>query len=121
MNTEVEDKAAEKARIKAEKEAAKAAKAAEREAAKAEREAAKAAKAERVSQNGQVQPAAGTIGAQLWAIFDAKSTELNRPAKLSEVLESVVAAGIKESSARAGYAHWRKFYGLTRPKVETAE
>lgn len=77
------------------------------------------AKAARVVQNGQPMPGAGTIGAKLWDIFDETSTALQRPAKLSECLEKVTAAGIKTSSATAGYAHWRKFYGLT--KAATAE
>ena len=108
-------KAAAKAAKEAEKLAAKAAK----EAEKAEKAAAKeAAKAPRLSQNGQPLPAPGTISSRLWAFFDAKSTELGRPTKLSEVIEAVVADGIKESSARAGYAHWRKFYGLTKVAAE---
>lgn len=109
-----------KAAKAAEKEAAKATKEAEK-LRKAEEKAAKeAAKVQRVSQNGVTMPAAGTIGAQLWAMFDAKSTEMNRPAKLSEVLDQVQATGIKESSARAGYAHWRKFYGVTRETSSAA-
>lgn len=110
-------KAAEKEAAKAAKEAEKARKAEEKAAREATKE---AAKVQRVSQNGVTMPAAGTIGSQLWAMFDAKSTEMSRPAKLSEVLDQVKAAGIKESSARAGYAHWRKFYGLTRETTSAA-
>lgn len=90
----------------------------------AEREAAKAAKAapkvERVSQNGQTAPAAGTVGATLWSIFDAVSAEKGAPAAFAEVLPKATEEGVKEASTRAGYAHWRKFHGIAG-RVMSAE
>lgn len=114
---EAEAKAAAAAEAKAAKEAEKAAKAAERAAAKAAKEAEKAAKQaereSRVKQNGMVQPRPGTISATLWDIFNKVSAEKGGPAALAEVIGLAQAAGVKDASTRAGYSHWRKFYGIT--------
>ena len=116
---------AEKAQARAEEKAEKARLAAEKAEARAAAklaaaEAREAAKAARVVQNGQSKPGPGTIGDKLWSIFDAASTEFQRPTKLSEVMPKIEAEGIKASSAAAGYAQWRKFYGLTKAAAAEA-
>lgn len=78
-------------------------------------------KVERIKQNGQVFPREGTVSAKLWAMFDAASNHKGEPAKLSEVMDEALAAGIKEASARSGYAHWRKFHGLVTPRAPKAD
>lgn len=73
-------------------------------------------KAERVRQHGQTAPAEGTISADLWAAFDGVAATLGRPPALEEVMEAGKNArdgGVVEGSVKAGYAHWRKFHGIT--------
>lgn len=110
---------------KAAKEGVKVARAEKREAAKAAKAAEKAAKeaekANRVEQNGMVAPAEGTISKTLWDTFDEVSREKGAPAAFSEVLEPAKAKGVVEGSIRAGYAHWRKFHGLTGRIMSAAD
>lgn len=68
---------------------------------------------ERVSQNGVPLPKEGTISAALWSIFDDASKVKGSPAAFQDILAPAQAAGVKETSIRAGYAHWRKFHGVT--------
>lgn len=124
-------KQAEREKAKAEREAAKAAKLAEQEAKKAEREAAKAAAAEKrekskmPEQNGQRMPKPGTIGSRLWEIFDTLTAKKGSTVSIAEALEVADAEGIAQLSTRAGYAHWRKFHGISgrvpAPKPEAPE
>ena len=73
----------------------------------------KPAKAERVVQNGMAYPADGTISKKLWDIFDAASAAKGSPAAITDVFATAQAAGVVDASIRAGYAHWRKFHGIT--------
>lgn len=78
-------------------------------------------KAPREQRNGVPTPKPGTITAQLWAIFDARSEALGRAAAIGDVFEEAVAADIKEASVRAGYAHWRKYHGIAGRVMSQAE
>lgn len=113
-------KKAEAAELKKAEKAEKAAQVAQaKEKAKAEKEAAKAAKiaAKEANQmpesNGVRRPKPDTIGGKLWAVFDRKSGELKAPCSLASVKEELDALGIKALSQSAGYAHWRKFFGIS--------
>lgn len=89
--------------------AKKAADAEAKEQAKAE----KAAWREANTQNGMTRPAEGTVGARLWQIFDEVSAEKGSAAALEEVREVAEKEDIAAGSISSGYAHWRKFHGLT--------
>lgn len=93
-----------------------------REQMKEVRKAAKdAGKEPRIEQNGQAKPRPGTISDKLWSIFDEVSAQLGRPAAIGDVFERATGEGIKEASVRAGYAHWRRFHGITGRVMSQAE
>lgn len=70
-------------------------------------------KAEAVVQNGMKYPSEGTISKTLWDIFDAATATKGSPAAITDVFETAKAAGVVDASVKAGYAHWRKFHGIT--------
>ena len=109
-DAKVAEKAAKEAFAAADKEL----KAAKKAKEKAEKPA-KAAKvkAERVVQNGMAYPADGTISKKLWDIFDAATAAKGSPAAITDVFKTAQEAGVVDASIRAGYAHWRKFHGIT--------
>lgn len=109
-DAKVTEKAAKEAFTAADKEL-KAAKKAKEKADKPAKPA--KVKAERVVQNGMAYPADGTISKKLWDIFDAASATKGSPAAITDVFETAKAAGVVDASIRAGYAHWRKFHGIT--------
>jgi hypothetical protein len=76
-------------------------------------------KVARLQQNGQTHPTPGTLSAKIWEMADKASAAKGNPAALVEIMSDLVAAGVKESSARAGYAHWRKFHGVTGRVLST--
>jgi len=88
-----------------------------RDAVKSAQEAAKTTKAE-LREAKKAGP--GTISETLWSIFDAKEAELGHAPALGDVLDEAIAQDIKEASVKAGYAHWRKFHGITG-RVESQE
>ena len=110
--------------VKSAQEAAKTAKAELREAKKAVTAAKKPGggqpKVEREERDGIKRPGPGTISETLWSIFDAKEAELGHAPALGDVLDEATAQDIKEASVKAGYAHWRKFHGITG-RVESQE
>lgn len=63
---------------------------------------------ERETRNGVTRHSDGTIGAEIWAYYDAhpKTVSADIPAIAEE-------HGWKELSCRASLYHWRKFMGLT--------
>jgi hypothetical protein len=63
--------------------------------------------------NDMVLPREGTISAKLWAIFDAAMAEKGSPPAFTEVAQTARDANVVEASIRAGYAHWRKYHGIT--------
>jgi colicin import membrane protein len=81
----------------------------EKEAKRMEREAWKAEN----TQNGMTRPREGTVGARLWQIFDEVSATKGSPASLEEVRQVAEPEGIAGGSISSGYAHWRKFHGLS--------
>lgn len=101
----------EKANVTATKEALKAAKAQLVEAEKADKPV--KVKVERVEQNGQRKPSAGTSSDTLWNIYSAVAEEKGSAPALEEVLEQARATGIVDGTIKAAYAHWRKFHGIT--------
>lgn len=106
-----------KAMIKeARAEAKKSGDAAQKAEERAAREAWKAAN----TQNGMTRPQPGTIGATLWDIFDSVSSQKGSPAAIDEVRPLAEAQEIAKGSITSGYAHWRKFHGLTG-RIESAE
>lgn len=104
--------------VKTNQEALKVAKAAHKEAKKG---APKAPKEPRVEQNGIVLPKPDSVSGIVWKIFDDVSATKGSPAAFSEVHKLGVAAGVKEATVRAAYAHWRKFHGVTGRVVSTAD
>ena len=110
--------------VKSAQEFAKTAKAELREAKKAVTAAKKPGggqpKVEREERDGIKRPGPGTISETLWSIFDAKEAELGHAPALGDVLDEATAQDIKEASVKAGYAHWRKFHGITG-RVESQE
>lgn len=102
---------------KATQEATEAELAAAREAAKAK---SATPKVERVEQNGIKHPIGEGPSSTVWAEADKVTAQKGEPAALAEILDACVAAGVKESTTRAAYAHWRKFHGITG-RVESAE
>lgn len=67
-----------------------------------------------VIQNGQRMYRAGSIGAQLFALFDEK-----KPQTQKEGIAYAVAAGCKEKSAAKSFYQWRRFNGQTKPTIYT--
>ena len=59
------------------------------------------------------QPREGTISAKLWEVFDGMTKSLKRTVTIGEVMDSGKVEGIKTASVRAGYAHWKKFHGIS--------
>lgn len=112
-------KATEKAEAAAKAAEAKAAAKAEREAKAAQREAdRKAAKEKREAErmpemNGVRRPKPDTKCGQVWGIADKLSEKLGSPTPVAPVLEQAEAAGLNVSNAKAEYARWRKFHGIT--------
>lgn len=68
---------------------------------------------ERVEQNGQRKPSAGTSSDTLWGVYDAVAVKLGRSPALEDVLVDARATGIVDGTIKAAYAHWRKFHGVT--------
>lgn len=90
--------------------------AAKKEADAAEAEAKKAEAAawrEANTQNGMTRPREGTVGSRLWEIFDSLSAQKGSAVSLEEAREVAEPEGIAGGSISSGYAHWRKFHGLT--------
>ena len=102
---------------------------AEKEAkAEAAEEAKKAKAAEREAsrmpeQNGIRRPKPATKCGQVWQLADELSAKFGQPTPVKDLLVAVVAAGLNEGNAKAEYARWRKFNGVTGrvslPKEET--
>ena len=116
-----ERKAAEKAEAKAQKQAEKEAAAKAKAEAKAEALAKKQAekaeashtKVEMPVQNGIKRPKPEGKCGRTWAIFDALSFAKNAPVAIADAIPEVEAAGLSVGNARAEYAQWRKFNGIT--------
>lgn len=75
--------------------------------------AAKAPKEARVEQNGQKMPGADTRSATLWGIFDAWKARTGSDPAMQDVMQEARDAGVVDGSIKAGYAHWRRFHGIT--------
>lgn len=68
----------------------------------------------RVSQNDVTRPEAGTVTGALWAIADAESAKLGRPAPRKVVTDAFMreVANANIATANTQYARWVKFYGV---------
>ena len=73
-------------------------------------------KVERIRQNGQTRPAAGSKTGLVWDIADAISAKLKRPALRNEVFDELEKQAKDPSYAMAGtqYSRWCAFYGVTK-------
>lgn len=85
-------------------------------APKAEKAAKPAAtKVERLRQNGQTRPTAGSTTGKVWDIADRISKKENRPATRAEVMkEYCEKGGGKPATCATQYGRWRTFWGLPR-------
>lgn len=105
-------KDAEKAAAKAAKEAEKLAKAAEKQA---KEEAAKAAKEanKQPEQNGVRRPKVEGKCGQAWALFDELSNARGSACAIADALPVGIARGLNEGNMKTEYALWRRFNGIT--------
>lgn len=117
------EKAAAKKAEKEQADAAKAAAKAEKDKAKADAKAAKdAEKAARqsVKKNGVTRPNRG-VTLRVWEIADEISKETKAPATRKAVTEKGVAEGLETGTIHTQYGRWRKFNGLSAVRGEAAD
>lgn len=77
--------------------------------------------AERVEQNGQVQPRPASKSGQLWAIFDEATEARGSTCAIADVIERCLeTTGMTEGSIRSAYSHWRKFHGVEKGRIQSA-
>lgn len=78
----------------------------------------KAEKPAAEKQNGIQKPSADTTCGRIWAIADALSAQLQRPAKRKEVIDAANAQDINPATASTQYGRWHRFWGIpAEPKV----
>lgn len=77
-------------------------------------------KAPKISQNGIVQPGAGSTTGRIWDISNDLSAAAGAPAKRADVLKACQEEGINASTAATQYGRWRKFHGLGKEVKEAA-
>lgn len=80
-------------------------------------------KAPKDEKNGITRPKADTATGRVWAIADAQSAKLQKPAGRKAVIDECVAEKINSATAATQYGRWRKYHGLEGRGVEetTAE
>ena len=73
-------------------------------------------KIERVRQNGQTRPQAGSKTGLVWDIADSISSKMKRPALRNEVFDELEKQAKEPSYAMAGtqYSRWCAFYGVAK-------
>ena len=73
------------------------------------------------SQNGVTRPKSGTKTGRIWEISDELSASQGKPVARKDVLEKAQAEGINVATAATQYGRWRKYHGLGKEEVSTAD